>query len=90
MDGEAVELTKDKDYTVSYSNNTNPGTATITIKGQGNYTGTYTGSFTIVKKNDPTPEKINLSDLYRTGIDTKYNSSVKRSGSSGISLHHSI
>ena len=35
MDGEAVELTKDKDYTVSYSNNTNPGTATITIKGQG-------------------------------------------------------
>ena len=72
MDGEAVELTKDKDYTVSYSNNTNPGTATITIKGQGNYTGTYTGSFTIVKKNDPTPEKINLSSSVITVADQTY------------------
>lgn len=72
MDGEAVELTKDKDYTVSYSNNTNPGTATITIKGQGNYTGTYTGSFTIVKKNDPTPEKINLSSAVITVTDQTY------------------
>lgn len=72
MDGEAVELTKDKDYTVSYSNNTNPGTATITIKGQGNYTGTYTGSFTIVKKNDPTPEKINLSSAVITVADQTY------------------
>jgi hypothetical protein len=72
MDGEAVELTKDKDYTVSYSNNTNPGTATITIKGQGNYTGTYTGSFTIVKNNDPTPEKINLSSAVITVADQTY------------------
>ena len=72
MDGETVELTKDKDYTVSYSNNTNPGTATITIKGQGNYTGTYTGSFTIVKKNDPTPEKINLSSAVITVADQTY------------------
>ena len=72
MDGEAVELAKDKDYTVSYSNNTNPGTATITIKGQGNYTGTYTGSFTIVKKNDPTPEKINLSSSVITVADQTY------------------
>lgn len=72
MDGEAVELTKDKDYTVSYSNNTNPGTATITIKGQGNYTGIYTGSFTIVKKNDPTPEKINLSSAVITVADQTY------------------
>lgn len=72
MDGEAVELAKDKDYTVSYSNNTNPGTATITIKGQGNYTGTYTGSFTIVKKNDPTPEKIDLSSAVITVADQTY------------------
>lgn len=72
MDGEAVELAKDKDYTVSYSNNTNPGTATITIKGQGNYTGTYTGSFTIVKKNDTTPEKINLSSAVITVADQTY------------------
>lgn len=41
-------LTKDKDYTVKYSNNKNPGTATITITGKGNYTGTKTKTFEIV------------------------------------------
>ena len=45
------KLTKDKDYTVSYSNNLNPGTAKITIKGKGNYTGTITEYFTIVKRS---------------------------------------
>ena len=38
------------DYTVAYSNNTNVGTATITITGKGNYTGTITGSFNIIPK----------------------------------------
>ena len=40
-------LVKDKDYTVSCTNNTNAGTATLTIKGKGNYTGTTTANFTI-------------------------------------------
>lgn len=35
------------DYTVEYSNNTNAGTGTITIKGIGAYTGTATKTFTI-------------------------------------------
>ncbi len=35
------------DYTLSYKNNINPGTATITIKGIGKYTGTITRTFTI-------------------------------------------
>ncbi len=65
-------LVKGTDYTVVYKDNTNVGTATITIKGQGNYTGTYTGSFTIVKKNDPTPEKINLSSAVITVADQTY------------------
>lgn len=43
----AVTLKKDKNYTVSYKNNVNPGTATITIKGIGNYTGTVTKTFVI-------------------------------------------
>lgn len=34
-------------YTVSYSNNVNPGTATVTIAFQGNYSGTVTKTFTI-------------------------------------------
>lgn len=36
-------------YDVSYSNNTNAGTATITITGKGDYTGTAYGSFIINK-----------------------------------------
>jgi hypothetical protein len=35
------------DYTVKYSNNKEPGKATITIKGQGNYSGTITKTFKI-------------------------------------------
>ena len=43
-----VTLTKDTDYTIAYKNNVNPGTATITITGIGNYTGTRTKTFEIV------------------------------------------
>ena len=44
---EDTRLVKGKDYTLSYKNNINAGTATVTIKGIGNYTGTTTQSFTI-------------------------------------------
>ncbi|SEK78303.1 dockerin type I domain-containing protein, partial [Ruminococcus albus] len=44
-------LTSGTDYTVSYSNNTNAGTATVTITGKGSYTGTVSKSFTISAKN---------------------------------------
>ena len=42
-----AELTKDKDYTVSYADNTNAGTATVTVNGKGNYEGTKTVNFNI-------------------------------------------
>ena len=42
-----------KDYTVTYANNKNLGTATMTIKGIGNYTGELTRLFKIVKGNNP-------------------------------------
>lgn len=41
-------LILDTDYTVSYSNNLNIGTATITITGIENYTGTITKTFNII------------------------------------------
>ncbi len=44
-------LTKDTDYTVSYSNNMNAGTATVTVTGKGNYSGTASGSFEIGRAN---------------------------------------
>ena len=40
-------LTENTDYTVSYSDNTEVGTATVTITGIGDYTGTLTKTFTI-------------------------------------------
>lgn len=41
-------LIEGTDYTVSYSNNTNIGTATVTINGIGNYTGSVTAYFSIL------------------------------------------
>jgi len=43
-------LVKGRDYSVSYSNNVNAGTGTITIKGIGNFTGKRTKTFTITKR----------------------------------------
>ncbi len=42
-------LTNNTDYTISYKNNTNVGTATLTISGKGNYKETKSESFTITK-----------------------------------------
>ncbi len=42
-------LSKNKDYTLSYKNNKEVGTAAITITGKGSYTGTKTVTFKIVK-----------------------------------------
>ena len=41
---------KDTDYTVSYKNNVDPGIATVTITGKGNYTGKKILNFTISKE----------------------------------------
>ena len=43
----AHTLAANTDYTVAYSNNINAGTATATLTGMGNYTGTRTVKFTI-------------------------------------------
>ena len=46
-----TKLVKGTDYTVSYKNNTKAGTATVTITGKGNYTGTKTATFKINPKS---------------------------------------
>ncbi len=43
-------LTLNRDYTVEYTNNLNVGTASVKIKGIGNYYGTYSTSFIIKPK----------------------------------------
>ena len=46
-------LVNNTDYTVRYSNNTNVGTATVTVTGKGNYTGSKSTTFRINAKTLP-------------------------------------
>ena len=46
---EGEKLTENTDYTLSYSNNVNAGTATVTVIGKENYTGEASATFTINK-----------------------------------------
>lgn len=46
----STTLKKNTDYTVAYADNINIGTAVITVKGKGNYTGTAKARFTIIPK----------------------------------------
>ena len=48
--GKTTTLVNNTDFTYSYSNNKNIGTANITITGQGNYTGTKSTTFKISQK----------------------------------------
>jgi len=56
------------DYTVSYSNNTNAGTASITIIGIGDYTGNKTVNFTINKANSVTTWPTAAAITYGTAL----------------------
>ena len=55
-----AQLTKGTDYTVSYLNNKNVGTATVTVTGIGSYAGTISRTFKITPKS-LTPEMVTLS-----------------------------
>ena len=48
-DSKGKTIVKDKDYKLTYTNNINAGTATVTLTGMGNYTGTVEKTFTISK-----------------------------------------
>lgn len=64
LDGNVLDASN---YTVSYSNNINAGTATVKVTGKGNYTGTISGSFNIVKKSIDTAVIASVSDQTYTG-----------------------
>ena len=65
------------DYTVTYSNNTNPGTASVTIKGYGNYTGSVTEYFTI-KPADVT--SVSASAKTKTKMDVSWSAASNVDG----------
>lgn len=61
-DGNKVSLVKNTDYKVTYSNNTNAGTATVKVDGIGNYTGSLSKTF-----------KINAISLSAKSISMSFN-----------------
>ncbi len=64
--GGTVHTLTPKDYTVTYSDNTNAGTATVTVQGKGNFEGTGGTTFTIDPKN-MNRVNINVTEATYTG-----------------------
>lgn len=58
-----IELVEGKDYTVVYSNNMNAGTASVTLKGKGGYSGSITKKFKI--KRADAKDTILLGDNFQ-------------------------
>ena len=78
-------LKNSTDYTVSYSNNTKVGTAKVTIKGKGNYTGSVSKTYSI-KNNFKKATVSSISTKAFTGknitqsITVKYNGKTLKKG----------
>ena len=68
LDGKT--LTLNTDYTVSYSDNINAGTAKVTVTGKGNYTGSKTVNFTIAKAGQDSSITCKKT-LYKVAYGTK-------------------
>lgn len=67
------------DFTVSYKNNTEPGTATLTVMGKGNYSGSVAKNFTI-NARAVSDVSITVSDAVYTGEQLKPDVEVSYSG----------
>ncbi len=66
-----TQLVKDKDYTVTYEDNIAAGLATVTVKGIGEYKGSCTKTFEILKKY------ISEETIRLAYSDTKYDGTAK-------------
>ena len=72
------------DYTASYSNNRNTGTASVVITGKGAYGGSLTGTFTITKVNQPLQASVS-----REVLNVGETAQVAASGNKGDLLYTS-
>lgn len=73
----------DDDYSVSFSNNINPGTATVIIRGENNFKGTITANFNIVNKtqgNSVIVESSVTTEIGTVAQDTEKKAIVKVTG----------
>ena len=85
LDGKLLK--EGRDYSaVTYSNNVNEGTAGISVTGKGNYTGTATGTFEIVKQSmavavaSVVPNAVYTGATIRPKVVVKYNGAVLSEG----------
>lgn len=70
-------LRQNIDYYVSYSNNRNIGTATVTVSGRGNYTGTKTTTFRIIGKTINNTTVSSIDTQRYTGDEIRPSVTVK-------------
>lgn len=70
-------LSKNDDITVTYSNNTKPGKAKITMKAKGNYSGTITKTFTIDKIKEFSTKYLEVKETNNEFIRVIYHTSGK-------------
>ena len=70
-------LTKDTDYTVEVTGQTDVGTYTLTIEGEGNYTGTATANWSITPKPVTKPTIALTGNRTYTGAEIKPTVTVK-------------
>ncbi|MDE6667281.1 MAG: hypothetical protein K2K38_02900 [Clostridia bacterium] len=80
----SVTLTKDTDYTVAYSSNTNAGTGKVTVTGKGNYSGTEEPTFTINKATPTVSASVGSGTWYignKLGTVTIAQGSISTAGS---------
>lgn len=72
-----VTLRQGMDYTVYYSNNRNIGTATVTVTGWGNYTGTRTTTFRIIGRDISNTTVSSVGTQRYTGYEIRPSVTVK-------------
>lgn len=65
-------LTLNKDFTLAYKNNINAGTATVTVTGTGNYTGSFSKTYTIK------PAAITSKTITLSATSFAYTGSVRK------------
>ena len=82
------------DYAVSYKNNTNIGTATITITGKGNYTGETAATFNIIVRKNASytvgSYKYKVTDARTDGKGTVALSGIKSKKSKSLKVADTI
>ena len=83
VDGRKLVL--NSDYTLSYKNNTKQGTATVTVKGKGNYEGSVTRSFTITA-SDVSKLTMTASDKVKPTKAVSMSTAITITDKNGVKL----